>query len=90
MSHASLTLAAVLLFAQGYVIYKLTQMEKIMATVPAGLAAATQAETDLAAAVTAETAADNQIIAHSKPIRLQSHRSKPKWQDSAPKIRQSP
>jgi prefoldin subunit 5 len=62
MSHASLTLAAVLLFAQGYVIYKLTQMEKIMATVPAGLAALQKDVADDTAAVQANTAIVQQVV----------------------------
>jgi len=62
MFYGTRILAAVQVAMLGYVIYRQRKMEKIMATVPAGLAAVTQAETDLAAGVTAETAADNQII----------------------------
>jgi HAMP domain-containing protein len=53
MSHASLILAAVLLFAQGYVIYRQRKMEKIIMS---GL-------TDLQTSVTALTTAVNNIIA---------------------------
>lgn len=52
-------LAAVQVALLGYVIYRQRKMEKIMATVPAGLASLTQAEQDLAAA---ETAAVAQLV----------------------------
>jgi hypothetical protein len=46
----------------GYVIYKLTQMEKIMATVPAGLAALQKDVADDTAAVQANTAIVQQVV----------------------------
>jgi hypothetical protein len=62
MFYGTRILAAVLLFAQGYVIYKLTQMEKIMATVPAGLAALQKDVADDTAAVQANTAIVQQVV----------------------------
>jgi septal ring factor EnvC (AmiA/AmiB activator) len=51
MFYGTRILAAVQVAMLGYVIYKLTQMEKIMATVPAGLTALQKADSDLAAEV---------------------------------------
>jgi hypothetical protein len=62
MFYGTLILAAVQVAMLGYVIYKLTQMEKIMATVPAGLAALQKDVADDTAAVQANTAIVQQVV----------------------------